>query len=135
MNETTEDKLNEKRNMLFYNQQIMNEKRAKSRHDTRMKTAKKRAGFGAQKVNFKDYLFIPEQWEFVAYTLYFVGIPYIVGAFFLFLFVAGGSWDNFQLLNLNAFVIVWLIGSGIVAICLLIWIMFLYLTYDTEDEF
>lgn len=135
MNETTEDELNQKRNMLYYNQLIMNERRAKSMHDKHTKTVKKRTGFGSQKVDFKDYLFVPEEWEFVAYTLYFVGIPYIVGAFFLFLFVAGGSWDNFQLLNLNAFPVVWLIGYEIVAISLLIWIMFLYLTYDTEDEF
>ena len=135
MNETTEDELNQKRNMLYYNQLIMNERRAKSMHEKKAKGAKKRASFGAQKVDFKDYLFVPDEWEFVAYTFYFVGIPYVVGAFFLFLFIAGGSWDNFQLLNLNAFPIVWLIGYEIVAICLLIWIMILYLTYDTEDEF
>ncbi len=134
MNETTEDELNQKRNMLYYNQLIMNERRAKSAHEKHVKVAKKRANFSTQKVDFKDYLFVPDNWEFVAYTLYFVGIPYIVGAFFLFLFVAGGSWDNFQLLNLNAFPIVWLIGYEIVAICLLIWIMILYLTYDTEEE-
>ncbi len=135
MNETTEDELNQKRNMLYYNQLIMNERRAKSMHEKKAKVIKKGASFGAQKVDFKDYLFIPDEWEFVAYTLYFVGIPYIVGALFLFLFVANANWENFQLLNLNAFPIVWLIGYEIVAICLLIWIMILYLTYDTEDEF
>jgi len=135
MNETTEDELNEKRNMLYYNQLIMNERRAKSKQEKKARGARKRASFAAQKVDFKDYLFVPDEWEFVAYTLYFVGIPYVVGAFFLFLFVAGGSWASFQLLDLNAFPIVWLIGYEIVAICLLIWIMVLYLTYDTEDEY
>lgn len=136
MNETTEDELNQKRNMLYYNQLIMNERRAKSMHDKHAKVAKKRASFGSQKVDFKDYLFVPEQWEFVAYTFYLVGIPYITGALFLFLFVANASWESFKLLNLNAFPIVWLIGYEIVSICLLIWIMILYLTYDTdEDEF
>jgi len=135
MNETTKDELNQKRNMLYYNQLIMNERRAKSMHDKKVKVAKKRASFGSQKLDFKDYLFVPEQWESVAYTIYVVGVPYVVGAIFLFLFVANASWENFQLLNLNAFPIVWLIGYEIVAICLLIWIMFLYLTYDTEDEF
>ncbi|ADN08864.1 hypothetical protein [Sulfurimonas autotrophica] len=135
MNETTEDELNQKRNMLYYNQLIMNERRAKSMHEKKAKVAKKRASFGAQKVDFKDYLFVPDEWEFVAYTIYVVGVPYITGAFFLFLFVANASWENFQLLNLNAFPIVWLIGYEIVSICLLIWIMILYLTYDTEDEF
>jgi hypothetical protein len=135
MNETTEDELNQKRNMLYYNQLIMNERRAKSMHDKKAKIAKKRASFASQKVDFKDYLFVPDQWEFVAYTIYVVSVPYVVGAFFLFLFVANASWENFQLLNLNAFPIVWLIGYEIVSICLLIWIMILYLTYDTEDEF
>ena len=104
-------------------------------NEKRTKTVKRKVGSGSQKVKFKDYLFIPEQWKLVAYILYLVGIPYTMGAFFLFLFVAGGSWDNFQILNLNAFVIVWLIGSGIVAIFLLIWIIFLYLLYDKKDEF
>jgi len=134
MNETTEEELNKKRNMLYYNQLIMNERRMESAHAKRSKSAKKRESFGSQKIDFKDYLFLPDEWEGVAYTLYIVGVPYLVGAVFLFLFIAGGSWENFQLLNLNAFPVVWLIGYEIVAICLLIWIMILYLTYDAEDD-
>ncbi len=135
MNETTEDKLKQKRNMLYYNQLILNERRAKSLHGRKTKTAKKSTSFGSQKVDFKDYLFIPEQWEFVAYILYFVGIPYTVGALFLFLFIANASWESFQLLNLDAFPVVWLIGYEIVSVCLLIWIMILYLTYESEEEY
>jgi hypothetical protein len=134
MNETTEEELNKKRNMLYYNQLIMDERRAKSAHDKKSKSAKKGEGFGSQKVDFKDYLFVTDEWEGVAYTIYFVGVPYLVGAVFLFFFIAGASWENFQLLNLNAFPVVWLIGYEIVAICLLIWIMILYLTYDKEDD-
>ena len=135
MQQTTKEELKQKRNMLYYNQLIINERRAKSMHEKHVKSAKKRTSFASQKVDFKDYLYVPEEWEFIAYTLYFVGIPYIVGAFFLFLFVAGGSWGNFELLNLNAFPVVWLIGYEIVAICLLIWIMILYLTYDMDEEY
>lgn len=135
MNETTEDELNQKRNMIYYNQLIMNERRAKSQHEHKRKAAKKRTSFGSQKVDFKDYLFIPEQWEFAAYTFYVVCVPYLTGALFLFLFIANANWESFQLLNLNAFPIVWLIGYEIVSICILIWIMILYLTYEPEDEF
>jgi len=136
MNETTEDEFNEKRNILYYNQLIMNERHSKSMHEKKAELAKKRASFASQKVDFKDYLYVPEEWEFVAYTFYVVAGPYFAGALFLFLFVANANWESFKLLNLNAFSIVWLIGYEIVAICLLIWIMILYLTHDDgEDEF
>ena len=135
MNKTVEDELNKKKNMLYYNQLIMSERRAKSTGNKKSKFSINRQGFTSQKVDFKDYLFVPEEWEGLTYTLYFVGVPYLVGAIFLFLFIAGGNWDNFQLLNLNAFFIVWLIGYEIVAICLLIWIMILYLTYDIDEEY
>lgn len=135
MNETTEDELNQQRNMIYYNQLIMNERHAKSQHEHNRKDAKKHTSFGSGKVDFKDYLFIPEQWEFVAYTFYVVCVPYLVGALFLFLFIANANWESFQLLSLNAFSVVWLIGYEIVSICILIWITILYLTYESEDEF
>jgi len=134
MNETIEDELTKKRNMLYYNQLIMNERKAKSSKDGKHKK-KKGGSFASQEVDFKDFLYIPEKWEGAAYAFYFVGVPYIVGAVFLFFFVAGGSYENFKLLNMNAFLIIWLIGYEIVALFSLIWILILYLQYDSEEEY
>jgi len=134
MNETIEDELTKKRNMLYYNQLIMNERKAKSSKDGKQKK-KKSSSFGSQEVDFKDFLYLPENWEGAAYVFYFVGVPYIVGAVFLFFFVAGGSYENFKLLNMNAFLIIWLIGYEIVAIFSLIWILILYLQYDSEEVY
>jgi len=133
MNETIEDELTKKRNMLYYNQLVMNERKAKSNHHKH--TAKKRGSFASQEVSFKDFLYIPENWEGAFYVFYGVGVPYIAGAIFLFFFVAGGSYENFKLLNMNAFLIIWLIGYEIVAIFSLIWILILYLQYDNEEEY
>ncbi|MEO1937476.1 MAG: hypothetical protein ABGW85_02460 [Sulfurimonas sp.] len=130
MNETIEDELTKKRNMLYYNQLVMNERKAQV---FKKKKRAKKTSFGSQKVEFKDFLFIPENWEFAAYTFYVVGVPYFVGAVFLFFFVAGGNYENFKLLNMNAFLIIWMIGYEIVAVFSLIWILILYLQYDPED--
>jgi len=136
MNETIEDDLTKKRNMLYYNQIVMKERKAKSsktKHNKHMK--KKHQSFGSQEVSFRDFLYIPEEWAGAFYVLYGVGIPYIVGAIFLFFFVAGGNYENFKLLNMNAFLIIWLIGYEIVAVFSLIWILILYLQYDSEEEY
>ena len=132
MNNTIEDELTKQRNMIYYNQLVMNERKA--RYSSGKKRVKKSTSFAKQKVEFRDFLYIPEEWEFAAYTFYFVGIPYIVGAIFLFLFVAHGSYESFKLLNLNAFLIVWMIGYEIVAIFSLLWILVLYLQYE-EDPY
>ncbi|QOP46705.1 hypothetical protein FM071_03400 [Sulfurimonas paralvinellae] len=128
-----EDELTEKRNMLYYNQLVMNERKAKSHKTDKHK--KKKQSFASQEVNFRDFLYIPEEWAAAFYVLYGVGVPYLTGAIFLFFFVAHGSYENFKLLNTNAFLIIWLIGYEIVAIVSLIWILILYLQYDSEEEY
>ena len=136
MNETIEDELNKKRNMLYYNQIVMNERKAKAAKRGHHKHGKKKKqSFASQEVHFKDFLYIPENWEGAFYTLYGVGVPYIVGGIFLFFFVAGGNYENFKLLNMNAFLIIWLIGYEIVAVFSLIWILILYLQYDSDEEY
>ncbi|WP_457746106.1 hypothetical protein [Sulfurimonas sp.] len=135
MNDSIEEELSKKRNMLYYNQLVMNERRAKSSKERGPLSNKKKVSFGSQKVEFSDFLYAPEGWESVVYTIYFVGVPYVVGAVFLFFFVAGGDWENFKLLDFNAFPIVWAIGYEIVAVIALIWIMILYLQYDDDDDF
>ncbi len=119
----------EQRNMVYYNQMLNAERKKK----TRLKRKHKARSFGAQKVDFKDHLYIPENWEFAAYTFYIVAVPYIVGAIFLFLTVARANFENFKLLDTSAFPIVWAIGYEIVAIVSLIWIMGLYLQYDPDE--
>ena len=123
------DNLNEQRNMVYYNQ-MLNAERKKKVSQKRKNRAK---GFGSQKVDFKDHLFIPENWEFAAYTFYIVAVPYMVGAIFLFLTIAHASFENFKLLNTSAFPIVWAIGYEIVALVALIWIMGLYLQYEQDE--
>jgi len=132
MNESIEDELRKKRDMLYYNQLVREERKNSAKKEQKKK--KKKVSFGAQKVDFKDYIYVPEEWQGLAYAIYFVLVPYIAGAIFLFLIVAGASYENFMLLNINAFPIVWLIGYEIVAVCLLVWILVLYLTYDDEDD-
>jgi hypothetical protein len=132
MNETIDDDLTKKRNMLYYNQLVMNERKAKA---GQKKKYSKSSSFASQEVHFKDFLYIPENWEAAFYTFYIVGVPYIAGAIFLFLFVAGGSYENFKLLNMNAFLIIWLIGYEIVAVFSLMWILVLYLQYEPEENY
>jgi len=126
MNETEEI---EQKNMVYYNR-MLNAERKKKASQRRRHKAK---SFGAQKIDFKEHLYIPENWEFAAYTFYIVAVPYIVGAIFLFLTVARANYENFKLLDTSAFPIVWAIGYEIVALVSLIWIMGLYLQYDPEE--
>lgn len=119
--------INEERRNIFYYNQIINAERNKKKLD---KKKPKAASFGSQKIDFKDYIYVPEDWESIAYMLYFVCVPYITGALFLFFFIAKVSFANFKLLDMSAFFIVWLIGYEIVAAILLIWILSLYLRYE-----
>lgn len=129
-----DDDLERKRHMLYYNQLLQSDRRSKLKDDKSRKKKKDKLSFGSQRVEFKDYVYAPDDYEWLAYLLYFVTIPYVTGAIFLFLFVAGGDYDNFMLLNLNSFFIVWAIGYEIVAVFLLFWIFIMFLQYDDEDK-
>ena len=124
------EKQNEQRNMYYYNQ-ILNAERNKKATQSRKTKAK---SFASKKVDFKDYIYVPEEWEGVAYTLYILLIPYIVGSIFLFLTIARGDAENYQMLDTSAFPIVWAIGYEIVAIVMLVWITIMFLQYDGEEE-
>lgn len=128
----SQNKDSHKSNLMFFNQMVEEKGPIK-----RNNPAKKRKGpnsFGSQKVDFRDYLAAPEGYESVVYPLYFVGIPYITGVIVLFFFVAGGSFENFKLIEFNNFLIVWIIGYEIVATVLLIAILVSFLKFDTDDE-
>jgi len=126
MNENVKEELIKQRNLYYYNQMIQNSTSA---------AITKKVSFGSQKVELRDFLFVPEQLEAVFYTLYGLFIPYVTGVIFLFFFVAGGSFENFKLLNMDAFLIIWLIGYEIVASLALMWIMILYLRYDSQEVY
>jgi hypothetical protein len=123
-----DEELEQKRHMMYYNQLLQSDRRSELKG--KKKRAKKKVSFGAQKVDFKDYVFVPENYESIAYLLYFICVPYASGAIFLFLFIAGGDYDNFMLLDLNSFLVVWLIGYEIVAAFLLFWIFIMFLQYE-----
>lgn len=119
---------NHRNNQMYYNQ-MLREKAYRQKQRQNQEAAVK-TSFTSQHVDFSDHVFVVEGYEGVFYTLYFLSVPYITGAVFLFFFVAGGSYDNFMLLEMNAFLIVWLIGYEIVATLILIAIFISFLKYD-----
>jgi len=130
MNESLEENLKKRRDILYYNQLV----KAERKKSNKKKQKKQKVSFGAQKVDFRDFIYVPEEWAGLAYAIYTVLIPYVAGAIFLFLVIARGSYENFKLLDINAFPIVWLIGYEIVAVVMLIWILVLYLKYDEDGD-
>ncbi len=122
---------NHRNNAMYYNQ-MLRENRVKKSSSKKQNTAL--ATFSSQKVYFSDYVFAVEGYESIFYTIYFLMIPYIVGAVFLFFFVAKGDYDNFMLLDTSAFLIVWMIGYEIVATLLLISIFISFLRYDKKPK-
>ena len=123
---------NHRNNQMYYNQ-MLREKAYRQKLQQNREAAVK-TSFASQKVDFSDHVFVVEGYEGIFYTLYFLSVPYITGAIFLFFFVAGGSYDNFMLLEMNAFLIVWLIGYEIVASLILIAIFISFLKYDRTPK-
>lgn len=118
-----------RKNELYYNQMLKN-RGTKRAHKERTNSVS--PSFSSQKVEFSDYVFVIEGYEGIFYTLYFLTVPYITGAIFLFFFVAGGNYDNFKLMEMNAFLIIWLIGYEIVATIILIAIFISFLKYEKD---
>lgn len=127
-----DEKLVENKNMLFYNQMI--ERDRKAQKSKKRKSKEHTNSFGSQKINLKDYLYVPEGIEYLAYAFYVIVVPYIVGAIFLFFTVAGGDFNNFELISLGSFFIVWAIGYEISASLTLIYIVFLYIKNNSNDN-
>lgn len=132
---SSEDRKNNQTNLMYFNQIIEKDRHSNKSDITNNKEKYKGPkSFGSQKVDLKDYLLSPDGYESVVYPIYFLAIPYIVGALVLFLFVAGASFDNFKLLKLDSFFIVWMIGYEIVATILLIAIFVSFLQYDDKPH-
>ncbi len=130
--DTKRDLDNHRNNQMYYNQLVRENSKKQSRREHQEIQTK--PSFTSQHVDFSDHVFVVEGYEGVFYTLYFLSVPYITGAVFLFFFVAGGSYDNFMLLEMNAFLIVWLIGYEIVATLILIAIFISFLKYDRTPK-
>lgn len=129
--ESKEDVENHHHNLLYFNQMVEKGGRSQERKKVERKAP---TSFSSQKVDLSDYLAVVEGYEGVFYILYFLLVPYITGLVFLFIFIAGGSFENFALLDSSAFLIVWMIGYEIVASCLLIGIFISFLRYDDSPK-
>ncbi len=90
--------------------------------------------FSSKEIDLSDYFFTIDGYEGFFYTLYFITIPYISGAVFLFLFIAKVDFSNFMLLDINAFFVVWLIGYEVIATFILIAIFISFLRYDKKPK-
>ena len=116
---------NTRNNQMYYNQ-------LKKDNSARRKR-KVNKSFGSQKVEVNDFVWAPVGYEGLFLFIYFISVPYLVGAIFLFLAVAGADVESFLKLNTSAFFIVWAIGYEIVATISLIWIFVLFLKYDDDN--
>lgn len=118
------EKDNAQHNAIYYNQIL----RSKERNLSRKKSQKKET-FAHKEVDFKKYLIVPEGYEFLVYSFYFICIPYVVGLTFLFFYVAQGAYDNFSLMDLSSFLIIWAIGYEITAAIILVSIFISYIKF------
>jgi hypothetical protein len=116
---------NRRNNQMYYNQ---------LKRDNAAKRKKRRPkSFGSQEVDVKEIVWAPEGYEGFFVFLYFISVPYIVGAIFLFFVVAGADYDSFMKLNTAAFFIVWAIGYEIVASIALLIIFWMFLRFDKDE--
>lgn len=124
----TRDLNNSQHNHVYYNQILrLNERK-------RNKKLVKEKSFASKKVDFSKYLVIPNGYEGIAYTLYFILIPYAVGIAFLFFYVARSAYANFTLLDLSSFFIVWAIGYEISASIILFFIFISFIKHLQNNK-
>lgn len=130
--DNSRDSNNRRNNTMYYNQMVRDSRvpQGKERKARRVKAK----SFGSQHVDLSNIMFAPEGWESIFYTVYFFTVPYIVGLVFLFLFIAGATMENFMLLNMSSFFIVWAIGYEVIAALSLTYIAYLYITYLSTDS-
>ncbi len=103
-------------------------------YKVRMSTMRKRnKTFGSQRVDIDDYVLSPAGLEGIMLTIYFLLIPYTMGALFLFVFIANVAFEKFLLLDLASLFIVWAIGYEVLAVLLLIVIFYSKLRFLRND--
>jgi len=90
---------------------------------------KKQDSFGSQNIDINDYIVSPAGLEGLVLSLYFILIPYITGALFLFVFIAQVRFEKFLQLDLASLFVVWAIGYEALALIILVAIFISYLKY------
>ena len=109
-------KISNDNNSLYYNKMLRASERKK------VKKPLKQKSFASRKVDFSKYLIVFKGYETIAYVIYFLLIPYLMGLTFLFFYVAKAAYASFTLLDLSSFLIVWAIGYEITGAIILIFI-------------
>ena len=97
---------------------------------TREKPKEMPKSYGQTEVDLTAIFPVPDGYEKLFLTLYFITIPYVIGLLFLFIFVAKGSVMSFLQLDIAMFVAVWGIGYEIVAAIALIVIFYNMFKYN-----
>ena len=98
------------------------------------KSSVKPKSYGQKEVDLTAIFPVPEGYEKLFLTLYFITIPYVVGLLFLFIFVAKGNVASFIQLDIAMFVAVWGIGYEIVAAIALIVIFYNMFRFNSSVE-
>jgi len=99
-------------------------------YKVRMSTMRKRQdSFGSQNVDINDYILSPAGLEGLVLSLYFILIPYMIGALFLFVFIAQVRFEKFLQLDLASLFVIWAIGYEVLALIILIIIFISYLNF------
>lgn len=98
------------------------------------KRIKESKSFGEQEVDFSKIFPLPEGFEKLFLTIYFITIPYVAGLLFLFIFVAKGDVENFLSLDIAMFVAVWAIGYEVVASIALIIIFYKMFSFSRAHK-
>lgn len=101
------------------------------------KQKKQAKTYGQKEVDFSEIFPLPEGYEKIFLTIYFITIPYALGLLFLFIFVAKGDVSSFLSLDIAMFVAVWAIGyeiAGSIALIIIFYKMFTYNRMVREQQ-
>ena len=122
-----------RRNALYFNQMVDMKRDRSTRSKKKEREKEKSGSFGSQVIDFKDYLIIPDGYEYIAYSLYIMLIPYIMGGIALFFTVTGRNWEYLVKFNDEGAFIIWLVGYEVTSVSMIIYIIYLFFTYDDDD--
>lgn len=120
-----QDNNTNQRNSIYYNQIL----RASERKNKDRKSNIVEKSFASKEIDLSKYLLAPHGYAGIAYCLYFLSIPYLVGLTFLFFYIAEGVYDSFSLLDITSFLIIWAIGYEITGSIILLIIFFSFVKY------
>lgn len=121
---------------------LSNDYRSAGAHFSKESLQRRRAKeeeFLGKEVDYRHFVFAPEGYEGIVFSLYMVILPYLVGLGFLFLFIARSRYEAFLEFNLGSYFIIWAIGYEVsavlvLAIILLAWINHYRNRYEKEKR-